>query len=138
MRKRSLRIDSSEEIPINLTPLIDVVFVVLIMFILIAPILEVDKVELAEAVRRENQVKSGALDSSPLALHVHGDNSIWFGGKLVSKEQLLPILKDAKRRHPARPLQLFHDKKAMFGTYQTVKNTAELAGFQQMDVILQP
>jgi biopolymer transport protein ExbD len=37
----------SDEPLINLTPLIDVVFVVLIIFILIAPMLEIDRVKLA-------------------------------------------------------------------------------------------
>ena len=39
--------DLPEEPLINLTPLIDVVFVVLIAFMLIAPVLEIDKVDLA-------------------------------------------------------------------------------------------
>ena len=36
---------SEDESLLNLTPLIDVVFVVLIIFILIAPMLDVDKVQ---------------------------------------------------------------------------------------------
>ena len=38
---------SSEENLVNLTPLIDVVFVVLILFILIAPMVEADRVQLS-------------------------------------------------------------------------------------------
>ena len=37
----------------------------------------------------------------------------------------------------ARP-QVFHDKKAEFGTYQAVKNAAEEAGFSHIDIILKP
>ena len=43
-----------EESLLNLTPLIDVVFVVLIIFILIAPMLDVDKVQLASTHAKEN------------------------------------------------------------------------------------
>lgn len=39
-----------EEPTVNLTPLIDVVFVILIMFIVIAPLLDLDRIELAQAV----------------------------------------------------------------------------------------
>jgi biopolymer transport protein ExbD len=141
MRKRSLfgtREQLAEESPINLTPLIDVVFVVLIMFIIIAPILEIDHVQLASAARREEKDKTAALESSSIAIHVHADDTIWFNAKIVSTDQLLPLLKDARRKSPQRTPQLFHDKKAHFGTYQNVKNTVELAGFEQMDVILQP
>ncbi len=48
--RKSRRLSSlshSEEASINLTPLIDVVFVVLIIFILIAPMLELDRIQLA-------------------------------------------------------------------------------------------
>ncbi len=37
----------------------------------------------------------------------------------------------------SRP-QIFHDKNAKFGTYQTVKNALEAAGFSEMDLILKP
>jgi hypothetical protein len=56
----------------------------------------------------------------------------------VPIDQLVDVLKQQKQRFPNdRPL-VFHDKKAHFGTYQSVKNATESAGFQQMDVILNP
>ena len=48
-RFRRKPVPDIEEPQINLTPLIDVVFVILIMFILIAPILELDRIDLADA-----------------------------------------------------------------------------------------
>ncbi|MBM3184115.1 MAG: hypothetical protein FJZ64_02270, partial [Chlamydiae bacterium] len=50
MRKRPLQLleeEGNEEPLVNLTPLIDVVFVVLISFMLIAPILDIDSLTLA-------------------------------------------------------------------------------------------
>ena len=139
MRKRGLHKGHSEEEPgINLTPLIDVVFVVLIMFIIVAPILELDHIQLANSAQKNEKDKTAALESSPISIHVHADNSIWINSKLIGKEQLLPFLKEAKKKNPHRIPQLFHDKKAQFGTYQTVKNAVEVAGFEQMDVILEP
>ena len=52
--------------------------------------------------------------------------------------QLVDYLKQAKKRYPQAKPQIFHDKKAHFGTYQAIKNAAEAAGFQQMDIILKP
>jgi biopolymer transport protein ExbD len=118
--------------------LIDVVFVVLIMFIIIAPMLELDRVQLASSAQRDNKEMAVVQESGPITIHVHEDDSIWFNKKLVSEQQLLAFLKEAKRVHPNQVPQLFHDKKAHFGTYQTVKNAIEIAGFEQLDVILQP
>ena len=138
MRLSSLQEGSSEETHINLTPLIDVVFVVLIMFIIIAPMLELDRVQLAGAAHRDSKEMAVVQENSPVAIHVHEDDSIWINNRIVSEKELIELLKQAKRAYPQRVPQLFHDKKAHFGTYQTVKNAVEIAGFEQLDVILQP
>lgn len=127
----------SEEATINLTPLIDVVFVVLIIFILIAPMLELDRVQLAPSAQKEEQ-NGSVKDSSPISIYVHADNSIWYQNKCVSAKELLSLLKQAHQNHPAHIPQLFNDRKAYFESYQSVKNAVELAGFAQLDVILQP
>lgn len=138
LRLSTFKEGSSEEVPINLTPLIDVVFIVLIMFIIIAPMLELDRVQLASAAERNTKEMAIVQENSPVAIHVHEDNSIWINNRIVSEKELVQILKHAKRTHPQKIPQLFHDKKAQFGTYQTVKNAVELAGFEQLDLILQP
>jgi biopolymer transport protein ExbD len=130
--------DSSEETHINLTPLIDVVFVVLIIFILIAPMLELDRVQLATSAQKETKEMAIVQDNSAVAIHVHEDNSIWMQNRKIPEKELILLLKQAKQLHPQKIPQLFHDKKAHFGTYQTVKNAVEAAGFEQLDVILQP
>jgi len=127
-----------EEPSVNLTPLIDVVFVILIMFILVAPLLELDRVELAEAPSKQADRTIEARESGTISIHVQRDNTIEFDKRKVKVEELAALLRQAKKRHPnARP-QLFHDKRAQFGTYQSVKNAVEEAGFEQMDIILKP
>jgi biopolymer transport protein ExbD len=137
MRKRfrfPLDDDANEEPVINLTPLIDVVFVVLIAFMLIAPVLDIDSVDLALSGSGEKK----ELEQGPLSIIVHADNSIWYQGTKVSLSQLEGHLRQAKKRHPNAVPQLIHDRQAQFGTYQSVKNTLEAIGFAQMDVILKP
>ena len=112
-----------EEPTVNLTPLIDVVFVILIMFIVIAPLLELDRIELADSSAALLSGASSVQESSPITIQVHQDNTIWFGNHPVTSKV-----------HP----QIFHDKKAQFGIYQSVKNAAEEAGFSHIDIILKP
>jgi len=127
-----------DEPAVNLTPLIDVVFVILIMFIVIAPLLELDRIQLADAKTAKNIKNSSVQETSPLAIHVHKDNRIFFAGKNVSLKQLPDLLKQAKKEYPKVRPQLFHDREAHFGTYQSVKNAAEEAGFQELDIVLKP
>lgn len=141
MRKRT-RFSTSgpiEEPSINLTPLIDVVFVILIAFIVIAPLLELDRIELANAASELPDNRSISVqEASPITIYVRQDNAILINGNPVNLEQLVDYFKQAKKRYPNAKPQLFHDKKAHFGTYQSIKNAAEAAGFTQMDIILKP
>jgi len=124
-----------EEPSINLTPLIDVVFVILISFMIIAPLLQIDQIELAQG---PSDGSTNVKDQGPIAIYVTRDNKIRFNQQEVSLEQLLFLLKNAKAKHPNATPQVFHDQKAFFGTYQNVKNMAENAGFEQMDIVLNP
>ncbi len=127
-----------EEPTVNLTPLIDVVFVILIMFIVIAPLLELDRVELADGPAAALSPASSVQESSPITIYVHADNTIWFNQQSLTPAELVVQLKEAKMRFPQARPQIFHDKKAHFGTYQAVKNAAEAAGFSHIDIILKP
>lgn len=141
MSRRCFNLSDSrviEEPTVNLTPLIDVVFVILIAFIVIAPLLELDRVELADAAMDAHDKPFSVQEVSPIAIHVKQDNKISLNGQAIDPKNLSEALKELKVRFPKAKPQLFHDRKAQFGTYQTIKNAAEFAGFQQMDVILKP
>lgn len=134
----TLLTDENAEVLINLTPLIDVVFVILIMFIIVAPIVEMEQVELAPASAESIEMGAAALEKNPITIHVRKDNTILFNKEKVSLEQLKVKLRAAKKKYPEAAPLLLHDKKAFFGTYQTVKNTAEEVGFQELNIVLAP
>lgn len=127
-----------EEPVVNLTPLIDVVFVILIMFIVIAPLLELDRVELADGPASSLNNSTSVNEKSPITIHVHQDNSIYLNTEKLTASDLAMKLKIAKTQHPQVNPQLFLDRKSHFGTYQTVKNAAEEAGFTSIDLLLKP
>ena len=139
MRRFSRRQPSStnDETPtINLTPLIDVVFVVLIVFILVAPLLELEKIQLAAGA--EKMVDESLLDKSMITLHVRDDNTVLLNSRTVDLRDLSDILRLLHERYPTERPQLFQDRRSQFGTYQSVKNAAEVAGFTELDLILKP
>jgi len=127
-----------EDADINLTPLLDVVFVILTIFIVAAPLLDQEEVHLAPAPMLSEQQAKEIEQQSPLVIHVHANNTISFNHQVVSLQQLEAKLREAypyaKTTHP----QLFQDEQASFGTYQRVKNIVAQTGFETLDVILQP
>ena len=130
-------IDEDQDEEVNLTPLIDVVFVVLIMFILVAPLVEIDKILLPAAAMKKGDPPS-YYENGSIKIHVYHDNTLWLNGVCVSIDELSQELKNMHSENPKISPQIFHDKKAYFGTYQSVKNAAESAGFDSIDVILKP
>jgi biopolymer transport protein ExbD len=130
--------DPFDEPLINLTPLIDVVFVVLISFMIIAPVLDTDRVQLAPGPAVHTKERSSARASEPLTITVHADNTIWVDHRLIAINDLEKWLQHEKKVHPRAAPKLIHDSRAQFGIYQSIKNRIEACGFQEMDVILQP
>lgn len=136
MRRRFPKRRQTAEPTVNLTPLLDVVFVVLIMFIVIAPLLDVDSIALAPASNAQEE--STSAQPSPVCVYVRKDNTLTFNQKAVALSQLSDVLRSAKSKYPQERLQIFQDEEAHFGTYQRVKNAAEEAGYKEMDVVLKP
>ncbi|MFS8564373.1 MAG: biopolymer transporter ExbD [Rhabdochlamydiaceae bacterium] len=82
MRKRASQRDIEiEDAGINLTPLIDIVMVVLIIFIIIAPMLELDRVTLASAPSGPEKTVTLSPEKGEIVIHVHANNTIWLNGK---------------------------------------------------------
>ena len=127
-----------QEPVINITPLIDVVFVVLIAFIMVAPLLDRDQVQLAPGANVPSHIPLSMKESSPIQIHVRGDDTILVRGTITTIDELLHKLLIAKQQFPSARPQVFHDKRARFGTYQALKNSLEQAGFEEMDIVLSP
>ena len=131
-------VELPQEPAINITPLVDVVFVILIAFIVIAPLLEMDRIELASGGQAPSHIPVRFEDASSIQIHVQKDNSILLNHEVVSQQELFFGLRRAKSLYPDARAQLFHDKEAFFGTYQAVKNALEAADFKEVDIVLSP
>ena len=90
--------ESIEEPLVNLTPLIDVVFVVLIAFMLIAPILNIDSIQLTSS-SPANKKELSLINKHPLSLSIRADNSIWLQGEKIDLNHLKNRLEKEKKEH---------------------------------------
>jgi biopolymer transport protein ExbD len=130
-RKRYLlsRELETEDSLINLTPLIDVVFVLLIAFMIVAPLINVEHVDLVSGgIHATRDAKS-----SSITITLKADSTIW----LQEKQMDLGTLKNILSLNTAQTPQMITDKGCPFGVYQDVKNVLEECGFEQMDVLVQ-
>lgn len=122
----------STESLINLTPLIDVVFVVLISFILIAPFLKMDTIFLAPGIKNHS-----APTASPVfTLTIRGDDSLWINDRPIYLANLQQTLFEIKKQNPTSTPRLIPDANSHFITYQRVKNVLENVGYSEMQILL--
>lgn len=132
--QKSSEVDSPE---VNLTPLIDVVFVVLISFILIAPLLQLEQIELTRAGEETRPL--GALDQKQTKITIRADNSLLINQRQIDKEELPQMLKSLKAGNLCKePPLVLCDQRASFGTYRMVQGALETAGFKSMELVTTP
>ncbi len=120
---------------INVTPLVDVMLVLLVIFMITAPLLATGlRVELPEVKATESPLKD-----TKLVVSVKEDGSIWFLEKDVSapgriEEELI--------RHPRvqieKELYIRADKMARYGVVARVVAAARRAGVEGLNLLVQP
>lgn len=127
--------ESTDSELINLTPLLDVLFVVLILFILLAPFFHVDHIELTP----HQGVKTESYQVTPqkaLRLSIDPKGHYYINNKQASLEQLKHQLLRYKSTHPNSYPELFPDQNAPFMSYQNLKTLLEEIGYEKLDIVL--
>lgn len=113
---------------INMTPLVDVMLVLLIIFIITAPLMSHKvKVELPEA--NLTQKPDEAADrKGPITVSVKEDGSLYWNDEPISKESLESRLSTAAQQTPQPPLNLRGDKTTKMSTINEVTKIAQGQG----------
>ncbi len=137
MRRRrfATQIQFEDDNNVNLTPLIDVLFVILVAFIIIAPMLDVDSVDLSDGGAN---LKNEFHQTSDVQIVVKSNNQILLNKKEISLAELESALQECIQSSDQNKIELFHDQNASFGTYQSIKNAAESSGYKELQIVLKP
>ena len=116
---------------INMTPLIDVMLVLLVIFIITAPLLSSSlKLELPRA--------DGAAPSDApafVALAVDAQGRLFVGEQPVAREQLLARVREAALRDPATEVQLRADRSVPYGRVAEVIGWVQQAGLTRIGFV---
>jgi biopolymer transport protein TolR len=119
---------------INVTPFVDVMLVLLIVFMVSAPLLTVGvPLELPQS-----QAKSLHQDNLPLIVEVSGDGQIFIDKKQIQIEELVTKLKailDARGNKPDDQIYVRGDKKVDYGTMARILGRISGAGYHKVSLI---
>jgi biopolymer transport protein TolR len=118
---------------INVTPLVDVMLVLLVVFMVTAPLLATGlRVELPQVDATEAPVKD-----TKLVVTVTKDEKILFGEDDVTKD-VEDVLASNPRVQKERELYIRADKEARYGAVARVVAAARSAGVEGLNLLVEP
>jgi biopolymer transport protein TolR len=125
-RRRSLPMSE-----INVTPFVDVMLVLLIVFMVSAPLLTAGvPVDLPET-----QAKPLNLEKEPITLTVDADGHIFLKEQEIAFDELVPKLTDLSGNNLDERIYVRGDKAASYGTVMRVMGSLNGAGFRRIGLV---
>ncbi|MBQ8498909.1 biopolymer transporter ExbD [Chlamydia sp.] len=132
--KRFFYEDQEEDPSVNLTPLIDIVFVILMAFMIAMPLIKIDTLSLAPGSSSHQSLDQQS--SSRAEIKVFRNYTITLNDSPLSIQELRSQLAIIHTQYPNTVPLLLQDGDTTFKLYQEIKSTIEEAGFQELHIAL--
>jgi biopolymer transport protein TolR len=117
---------------INVTPLVDVVLVLLIIFMVVTPMLQKGMpVELPITKNPDKKPDS----ENQVIISVKSDSTIYIEQNWVPKTELVSQLKEMHDRNPSREILIKGDARLMYKDIKKVMDMINEAGFENVGLI---
>jgi len=118
---------------INITPLVDVVLVLLVIFMLAAPVLQ-SGIEVA--VPRTRTVKE--ISEQRMVVTIGRDQTVYLGDQPVNIHDLPYKLRQSGHDPAHQVIYLRADERVPFGAFASVMDAVKQAGITNISVVTQP
>ncbi|MEM7411828.1 MAG: biopolymer transporter ExbD [Myxococcota bacterium] len=128
MRRRRARGEDEEEV--NLTPMLDVVFIMLIFFIVTASFVK----EAGIDVSRPPASKSTKPAKGNIVVMITGNNQVWMDGRPVDPRALRPNIERLHAENPQGSVIVQADQESENGLLVQVMDAARQAGVESVSL----
>jgi biopolymer transport protein TolR len=124
---------------INVVPYIDVMLVLLVIFMVTAPLINPGQVELPSVGKTSNP------PVAPLEVSVHTDQTLWLrdrerggGERKVTRDELLAAIRDKQARNPDQAVVIAADKDVRYGSVLEVMDMLQQNRVQKVGLLARP
>lgn len=118
---------------INITPMVDVVLVLLVIFMITAPVLQ-SGIEVA--VPKTRTVKE--ITEQRVVVTIDRDQQIFLGDQAVNVHELAQKLHQGGTDPARQVIYLRADERVPFGAFATVMDAVKQAGITNISIVTQP
>lgn len=118
---------------INITPLVDVVLVLLVIFMITAPVLQ-SGIEVS--VPKTRTVKE--ITEQRMVVTIDHDQRIYLGDQPINIHELPERLQSAASNPARQVIYLRADQTVPFGAFATVMDAVKQAGITNVSIVTQP
>jgi len=118
---------------INITPLVDVVLVLLIIFMVTAPVLQSG---IDVSVPKTRYVKE--ITQERLVLTINKDQRVFLGNDAININEIGTKLRQKVRDPRGQSIFVRADENVPFGAFATVMDAVKQAGFSNVSIVTQP
>ncbi|MEX0324112.1 MAG: ExbD/TolR family protein [Puniceicoccaceae bacterium] len=120
----------SKDTDINISPMIDMVFILLIFFIVTTVFVE----EAGIKVSKPDIDPGKTTEVDPISLKVTVSNQVYFNGDLVPINRVEGLVSGALSQNPEQPVIMQVERNALSGTMIQVMDSAKLGGADKISV----
>ncbi|MDT8410239.1 MAG: biopolymer transporter ExbD [Wenzhouxiangellaceae bacterium] len=121
---------AKDEPEINITPMLDIVFIMLIFFIVTTTFVR----ETGVTVEKPEAFTSEPRPQGNVLIGVDKDNGIWMNGSQIEMADVRTLVQRARAENPEGSVILISDKGARTGTLVNVMDQVQAAGVTQMAI----
>lgn len=119
-----------EETEINLTPMLDVVFIMLIFFIVTTSFVKESGIE----VNRPSAQTSSQKSKANIIIAIRNDNEIWIDKRMVDVRAVRANIERLKASNSQNSIVIQSDKESKTGTLVKVMDQVRLAGITNISI----
>jgi biopolymer transport protein TolR len=118
---------------INITPLVDVVLVLLIIFMVTAPVIQSG---IDVALPKTRTVKETTEER--MVITINKDQRVFLGSEAININEIGTRLREKVRDPRRQSIYVRADENVPFGAFATVMDAVKQAGFANVSIVTQP